>query len=308
MRILVTGGAGFIGSHVVQTLLQRGDDVTVLDDLRHGLRDNVPSQAAFIRLDMTCPSLGEIVGRNHFDAIVHLAAQTRVDTSMEHPKYDTHESVMGTVDILEFACTHHVGRVIFASSAAVYGNPGEDALPIHETQPLQPLSFYGYSKMTAEGYLKLYHDCYGLDYVVLRFANVYGERKEIDDEGGVIDVFAKRAAKGLPITIYGDGKQSRDYIYVGDIASGIVAALETTHVNEAYNLSTEREVTLLDVIDMLRRGCGLSLQPAFAATRSGDIYRSVLSHEKAKSLLLWEPHMTIENGLVKTYQYFRDHT
>lgn len=304
MRVLVTGGAGFIGSHVVKALLRHGYTVTVVDDLRHGLRENVPSQADFVRLDMTSPAFGEIMGRSSFQAIVHLAAQTRVDMSIAEPKYDVQENILGTVNVLEFARTHGVERVIFASSAAVYGNPGEEVLPVPESQMLAPLSFYGYSKASAEGYLQLYQKLYGLSYVALRFANVYGERREIDDEGGVIDVFAKRAAKQLPITIYGDGKQSRDYIYVGDIANGIIAALETEHVNEIYNLSTGREVTLMQIVEMLSGICGKELCPSAAPARAGDIYRSVLSHEKAKQLLLWEPHMTIENGLRCTYQYF----
>lgn len=305
MEILVTGGAGFIGSHVVNALLRRGYGVTVVDDLRHGLRNNVPAQANFIRIDMMSPAFGEIVGRNQYGAIIHLAAQTRVDMSVSNPVYDTDENVLGTVKMLEFARTHHVGRIIFASSAAVYGNPPERDLPLAEDHPLAPISFYGYSKATAEGYLQLYARQFHLPYVALRFANVYGERVNIDDEGGVINVFAKRAAQDLPLTIYGDGTQSRDYIYVGDIVNGILAALTTDHVNEVYNLSTEREVTLCQIIDILQQKTGKTLRPILKPTRQGDIYRSVLSHQKAAQLLLWEPHMTIEDGVTRLYQYFQ---
>lgn len=306
MAILVTGGAGFIGSHVVKTLIQRGYDVTVVDDLRHGLRENVPPHAAFIRLDIMSPAFDEIVGRTSYEGIVHLAAQTRVDTSLARPVYDSQENILGTVKILEFARTHQVGRVVFASSAAVYGNPPADRLPLAETEPTQALSFYGYSKAAAEGYLQLYAQQFQLPYVALRFANVYGERRAIDDEGGVLNVFAKQAAQHQPLVIYGDGQQSRDYIYVGDIASGIIAALTTDHVNTVYNLSTEREVSLQHVVSVLGEICQQPLRPVFQDVRQGDIYRSVLSHAKARKYLLWEPHMTLENGLRRLYQFYRD--
>ena len=254
MNILVTGGAGFIGSHVVKALLQRGHGVTVVDDLRHGLRENV----------------------------------------------------LGTVKMLEFARTHGVHRFIFASSAAVYGNPDVSALPLRETQPVAPISFYGYSKATAEGYLQLYAREFHVAYVALRFANVYGERKNIDDEGGVINVFTRRVANELALPMYGDGTQSRDYIYVGDIVHGILAALTTEQINQVYNLSTETEVTLTDIISMLAKITGHDLAPTFESPRKGDIYRSLLSHEKAKRLLAWEPHMSLENGLQRLYAYYRD--
>lgn len=306
MNILVTGGAGFIGSHVVKALLQRGHHVTVVDDLRHGLRENVPDQANFVRLDMMSPAFGEILGRTNFQAIVHLAAQTRVDTAVAKPVYDTAENVLGTVKMLEFARTHGISRFIFASSAAVYGNPDVSSLPLTETEPLMPISFYGYSKATAEGYLQLYAKEFHVSYVALRFANVYGERKNIDDEGGVINVFTRRAANGLALPVYGDGKQSRDYIYVGDIVNGILAALTTDHVNQVYNLSTETEVTLTDIIAMLGKIMGQDLTPTFEPARQGDIYRSLLSHRKAKELLSWEPHMSLEKGLQRLYAYYRD--
>lgn len=303
MKVLVTGGAGFIGSHLVRKLLSMGHDVLVVDDLRGGLRTNVPEGARFVCLDINSPALIDIMDRCRFQCVVHLAAQTRVDLSIKNPYADTRDNVMGTVNVLECARKTGVQRVVFASSAAVYGDPPEEALPLSEEYPISPLSFYGLSKATVESYLRLYHRWYGLDYVVLRFANVYGERAEVSGEGGVINVFAKRAACGLDITVYGDGRQSRDYVYVGDIANGIVCAMTTDHANEIYHLSTGREASLLDVLSELRRASGKELLPSFARTRSGDIYRSVLSNDKARRFLGWEPYMKLEDGIALTYQY-----
>ena len=194
MNILVTGGAGFIGSHLVRKLLSMGHDVLVVDDLRGGLRTNVPEGAGFVCLDINSPMLLDVMDRGRFQCVVHLAAQTRVDVSIKDPYGDARDNVMGTVNVLECARKTGVQRIVFASSAAVYGDPPEKDLPLSEDYPLSPLSFYGLSKATIESYLRLYHKWYGLDYVVLRFANVYGERAEVGGEGGVINVFAKRAA------------------------------------------------------------------------------------------------------------------
>ena len=303
MNILVTGGAGFIGSHLVRKLLSMGHDVLVVDDLRGGLRTNVPEGAGFVCLDINSPMLLDVMDRGRFQAVVHLAAQTRVDVSIKDPYGDARDNIMGTVNVLECARKTGVQRVVFASSAAVYGDPPETDLPLSEDYRLAPLSFYGLSKATIESYLRLYHKWHGLEYVVLRFANVYGERAEVSGEGGVVNVFAKRAAYDLDITVYGDGSQSRDYIYVGDIVNGIVCALTTEQANEVYHLSTGREASLLDVLAELRRASGKELTPNFARTRSGDIYRSVLSNEKARRLLGWEPYMKLEDGIALTYQY-----
>ena len=301
MNILVTGGAGFIGSHLVRKLLSMGHDVLIVDDLRGGLRTNVPEGAGFVCLDINSPMLLDVMDRGRFQCVVHLAAH--VDVSIKDPYGDARDNVMGTVNVLECARKTGVQRVVFASSAAVYGDPTETDLPLSEDYRLSPLSFYGLSKATIESYLRLYHKWYGLEYVVLRFANVYGERAEVSGEGGVVNVFAKRAACDLDITVYGDGSQSRDYIYVGDIANGIICALTTEHADEVYHLSTGRESSLLDVLAELRRASGKELTPNFARTRSGDIYRSVLSNEKARRLLGWEPYMKLKDGIILTYQY-----
>ncbi|MCH4178685.1 MAG: NAD-dependent epimerase/dehydratase family protein [Megasphaera sp.] len=307
MRVLVTGGAGFIGSHLVPALLAAGHTVTVIDDLRHGLRSNVPDGARLVVMDIADPGLHEIMDHGAFDGVIHLAAQTRVDISIRQPVMDATANIMGTIHVLEECRQCGVRRIILASTAAAYGNPPLEVLPIRETYPLQPISFYGRSKVTAESYCRLYHRCFGMEYVVLRFANVYGERAEVDDEGGVIDIFAKRAAKDMPLSIYGDGSQSRDYIYVGDIAAGIIAALQTANANSSYNLSTETEVTLTEIVKRLAAIAGKTLTPAYVPVRQGDIYRSVLCNARARRDLSWQPVTSLDEGLSLTYRYFLKH-
>ena len=304
MNILVTGGAGFIGSHLVRTLLAKGEKVTALDDLSTGLAENLPPEAEFIEMDILDEGLKKVVAAGAFDVIVHLAAQTMVDVSIKDPLFDAQTNLLGTVRVLEAARAANVKRVIFASTAAVYGDVKEDDLPVREAQPTEPMSFYGLSKLAVEKYLDMYHAVYGLEYVILRFANVYGERQGDGGEGGVISIFAKAMAEGRDITIYGDGEQTRDFVYAGDIAEGIVAALQTEEVNAAYNLSTQTETSLRELVSLLSEICGREIVPKYGAEREGDIYKSMLSNSRARRGLDWQPATTLAEGLRRTYEYF----
>lgn len=306
MNILVTGGAGFIGSHLVCALLAKGESVTAMDNLSTGLAGNLPPEAQLIEMDILDGELPKVVAAGAFDAIVHLAAQTMVDTSIKDPLLDTRENLLGTVHVLEAARAANVKRVIFASTAAAYGDVKEDDLPVREAQPTEPMSFYGLSKLTVEKYLEMYHKLYGMEYVVLRFANVYGERQGDRGEGGVISIFAKRVARGSGITIFGDGGQTRDFIYAGDIASGIACALRTEHACRAYNLGTQTELSLNELVRVLGKAAGQALAPAYAAPREGDIYRSALSNAAARRNLGWTPKVTLEEGLRRTYAYVKE--
>ena len=300
MKVLVTGGAGFIGSHLVWKLLADHHEVTVLDDLRHGLRENVPGAAHFRKADLLGPELGELMEKERFDAVIHLAVQVRVDVSEKDPSYDAEENILGTVRIAEAAARTGVRRIVFASSAAVYGNSPEEDMPLTEDYPLHPSSFYGLSKKTAEEYLASYAARKGMSWVILRFANVYGEREDVDDEGGVIQIFAKHLASGKPVTIFGDGRQTRDWIYAGDIADGIRAALLTGHADRVYNLSSGQEVSLLDVLHEMEHLAGGSVRHHFESARPGDIVRSVLSNAAARENLGWQPLVPLEEGLART--------
>ena len=304
MNILVTGGAGFIGSHLVRHLLAKGENVTALDNLSTGLAENLPPEAKLVEMDILDEELPKVVAAGAFDAIVHLAAQTMVDTSIKNPLLDTRENVLGTVQVLEAARAANVKRVIFASTAAAYGDVKEDDLPVREAQPTEPMSFYGLSKLSVEKYLEMYRKIYGMEYVVLRFANVYGERQGDGGEGGVISIFAKAVAEGRDITIYGDGEQTRDFVYAGDIAEGIWAALRTEEVNAAYNLSTQTETSLRELVSLLAEIRGREIVPKYGAEREGDIYKSMLSNSRARRGLDWQPATTLADGLRRTYEYF----
>ena len=304
MNILVTGGAGFIGSHLVRHLLAKGENVTALDNLSTGLAENLPPEAKLVEMDILDEELPKVVAAGAFDAIVHLAAQTMVDTSIKNPLLDTRENLLGTVQVLEAARGANVKRVIFASTAAAYGDVKEDDLPVREAQPTEPMSFYGLSKLSVEKYLEMYRKIYGMEYVVLRFANVYGERQGDGGEGGVISIFAKAVAEGRDITIYGDGEQTRDFVYAGDIAEGIWAALRTEEVNAAYNLSTQTETSLRELVSLLAEIRGREIVPKYGAEREGDIYKSMLSNSRARRGLDWQPATTLADGLRRTYEYF----
>ncbi len=304
MNILVTGGAGFIGSHLVRALLVKGEQVTVIDNLSTGCVENLPPEAKFIKMDILDDKLMQVVAAGAFDAIVHLAAQTMVNTSIEYPLLDTRENLLASVHVLEAARAANVKRVIFASTAAVYGDAKEDDLPVRESQPMEPLSFYGLSKRTVEKYLDMYEKIYGMQYVILRFSNVYGERQGDNGEGGVISIFAKAVAKGADITIYGDGEQTRDFIYAGDVAAGIIAALKTEEVNTAYNLSTETQTSLRELVSLLAEICGREIVPKYGQEREGDIYKSMLANSRARRGLSWQPVTLLFDGLERTYEYF----
>ena len=309
MNVLVTGGAGFIGSHLVRQLLDAEHQVTVLDNVSTGTWQHLPQgkdTCTCWEMDIRDKAAREKIEQGKFDVIVQLAGQTMVDVSIKDPEFDASENIMGTINVLEAARNSGVKRIIFASTAAAYGDVTEDRLPIREEENLAPMSFYGLTKVAVEKYLKLYHDLYGMDYVALRFANVYGERQGDTGEGGVISIFAKRIAKDQGITVFGDGKQTRDFIYAGDIAAGIIAAMTTDKANAVYNLSNQTETSLLELIELMAKASGKTVEPAFAAPREGDINRSMLCNEAAVQNLNWQPKMDLAEGLARTINYFKE--
>lgn len=265
---------------------------------------NIPDDINFVCCDIRSPIAQDVIKDGHFDAIVHLAAQTMVPASLMDPKNDMENNVEGTVNILEAARKYGVGRIIFSSSAAVYGDVPADRLPIRETEMPAPMSFYGLSKMTCENYIRLYHKLYGLSYTIFRFANVYGERQGNGGEGGVISIFAKALAENRPVTIYGNGRQTRDFIYAGDIARGIEKSLLAEKADVTCNLGTGKEVTIQETADRLLRISGSRQPVLYGAAREGDIFRSALSGEKAYASFRWKPETDWQKGLERTYSYF----
>jgi UDP-glucose 4-epimerase len=301
MKVLVTGGAGFIGSHLVRKLIFTGYEVTVLDNLSTGSLDHLPQSGfSFWKDDIRNKSIRSKIISEHFDAIVHLAAQTMVNSSISNPFFDMEENIVGLVNILEAARYGDIHRIVFSSTAAVYGDVKEDCLPIHEDAKLNPMSFYGLSKVTSEKYLDMYHRLYDLNYIILRFSNVYGERQGDKGEGGVISIFSKQINKNKSIKIFGNGNQTRDFIYAGDIASGICCALSTKYINDIYNLSTGKEISLNGLLNYLKDIAKVSINIEYEKEREGDIQRSVLSNDKAQKYLKWRPVTSLFCGLQKT--------
>ncbi|MGQ9631123.1 MAG: SDR family oxidoreductase [bacterium] len=303
-KILVTGGAGFIGSHTVDLLLSRGYSVVVLDNFSTGKGENLPNGVDVFHVDI-CDFDGL---RNAFegvrpDAVIHLAAQASVERSMRKPSFDADVNIVGSINVLE--CCRKMGakRVVYASSAAVYGQP--QSLPMREDHPISPISFYGASKHTIEHYLEVYLANYGVDYVVLRYANVYGPRQDARGEAGVVAIFVDRLLRGLPPIIFGDGEQTRDFIYVGDVAEANVIALESERSGFAVNISFNASTSVNDIANSLLGMTGSILKPIHGNPRKGDVRHSRLDNSRARDLLGWSPKTPLERGLRDTVEYFK---
>lgn len=302
-KILVTGGAGFIGSHVVPALLAKGDcEVVVLDNLSTGRRSHIPGEARFQLMDIRSRELWDFMAREKFQTVVHLAAQTLVPYSMEHPEADEDLNVTGIVHVLEGCRKTGVEQFIFSSSAAIYGD--NQNLPLKETEIPAPTSFYGLSKVVGEDYIRMYSRCFGLKHIIFRFANVYGERQGETGEGGVISVFARKIAQGEPVTIFGDGNQTRDFVYAGDLARAIAAGIGYKGC-ATLNVSTNKEVSLNQLITILEKILGRSMDVQHGPVRPGDIYASVLSHQALVDTLGMKEYTDLETGLRRTLAYFQ---
>jgi UDP-glucose 4-epimerase len=295
MRAVVTGGAGFIGSNLVDALIARGDDVLVVDNFHSGKRENLNAAAELLEHDIRAPF--DVAA----DVVFHLAAQADVQTSMKRPDFDAEVNVVGTVNVLK-AAQAAGAQVIFSSSGgAGYGEcPG----PVDESFPFLPLSAYGIAKKCGEEYLAGWNRIYGSDHVALRFANVFGPRQDAGLEGGVVAIFLERMARGDETIIFGDGGQVRDFVYVGDIVGALLAAVGRS--GGPYNIGTARETT----VDDLHRACadvaGVPHAPRLEDARLGDVRRSVLDAGLASRELGWRPRTTLEEGLALTWAWMRE--
>ena len=303
MKILVTGGAGFIGSHSVDKLVSEGHQVVVLDDLSTGAEENLNSGAAFVRLNILDEGIFDLFARERFDAVLHLAAQTIVPSSLARPDIDCQVNVLGTLQILEGCRRAGVGRVVFASSAAVYGDVAK--LPVPESAAGKPTSFYGLSKLTAEHYIQMYRALHGLHYEILRYANIYGERQGDCGEGGVVSIFARNMVEGKKVTVFGDGLQTRDFVYVGDIAEANFLALTCSKPDRIMNISSQTEITVNHLAATMAQLTGYSPPMNHQPARPGDIVRSMLNNQKARSFLAWAPATELSVGLEKTCRHIQ---
>jgi UDP-glucose 4-epimerase len=312
MRALVTGGAGFIGSNLVDALLDRGDEVTVVDDLSTGRAGNLDTARrrgiTFHEVDIRDPTrLNDVFAAAPPDIVFHLAAQIDVRKSVEDPGWDAGVNVVGTINVLEAARRSGVGRVVNTSTGgAIYGDV--DTIPTPEATPPRPMAAYGQSKFCAEAYCGWYERLHGLSAVTLRYGNVYGPRQDPLGEAGVIAIFCGRLISGERPLIYGDGRQTRDYTYVADVVEANLAAAQHPEAHGVYNVGTGTEASVLEVLRTLRRAAGLDeddLQPEFAPARLGELQRSALDVGRARAELGFHARHDLDAGLRRTLEWAR---
>jgi UDP-glucose 4-epimerase len=296
LRAIVTGGAGFIGSHVVEALLARGDEVLVVDDLSSGKRENLPDGARLDEADIREPLDSYFDGA---EACFHLAAQVDVRVSVERPEHDADVNVGGTIRVLEAARRHGTQVVFSSTGGAIYG---ECDGPAPEDAPRRPLAPYGVSKLAGEEYLAAYNRLYETRHVSLRYGNVYGPRQDPHGEAGVVAIFFGRLAAGEAPRIFGDGRQTRDYVFAGDVARATLAAVGLD--GGVFNIGTGVETSVLELYDLCRRVAGAEIEAEPAPARLGELQRSVLDVSRAESELGWRPEVGLEDGLRRTWESF----
>jgi UDP-glucose 4-epimerase len=294
VRAVVTGGAGFIGSHVADALLARGDDVIVVDDLSSGKRERVDAAATFVEHDIRDPLELDA------DVVFHLAAQADVRVSVERPDHDAAVNVIGTINVLEAARASGAKVVFTSTGGAIYGDVER---PATEEDPRLPLAPYGTSKLTGEEYLATWNRLYGTGHVTLRFGNVYGPRQDPHGEAGVVAIFLGRLRDGQPCRIFGDGRQTRDYVYVGDAVRATLAA--AVHDGGVFNIGTGRETSVVELFEACRAAAGVDAEPEFADARSGELQRSVLDVSLAAAELGWRPETSLGDGIGTTWEAVR---
>lgn len=302
MKILVTGGAGFIGSHVADALIDRGHEVHVLDDLSTGREANVPDEALLHAFDIRSDRAAALVERERYDVLVHHAAQMDVRASVADPGFDADVNVRGFLNLAEAGWEHGLEKILFASTGgAIYGEP--DYAPQDEDHPVRPLSPYGITKLCTEKYLYFYEQQYGIDYVALRYANVYGPRQNPHGEAGVVAIFTQRMLDGGQPIINGDGKQTRDYVYVGDVVQANLAALDYDG-SGVFNVGTGIETNVNELFRTIRDLTGADIPEEHGPAKPGEQQRSVLGYQKAKQELGWSPEVDLGEGLRRTVDWF----
>lgn len=304
MNIIVTGGAGFIGSHLVDRLLADQHEVLVIDNLSTGSRDNVNSKAQFVEMDIRSAELESLFKEFKPQYVFHEAAQTMVPISMADPALDCDVNLMGLINVLNACVAAKVEKIILPSSAAVYGDL--TSLPLDETMTGHPASFYGLTKLTTESYLRLYEENFGLPYICFRYANVYGPRQGHGGEGGVISIFCEQLQQGQELVVFGDGDQTRDFVYVADVVAANMLALEHPDITGVYNVSTETSTSLNELIVAFEQVVGHPITVQHEPARIGDIKHSLLSIKKVARDLSYKPSIELLEGLKETFKYFDD--
>lgn len=302
-KVLVTGGAGFIGSHVVEKLIEKGYKVAVVDNLSTGKKDNIKGcEVEFYHCDITdALHLFQVVETFQPDYIIHLAAQVSVTESVKNITYDSMVNIQGSVNVIEAAKKYNIKRIVFSSTAAVYGNP--EYLPIDINHKTEPTSPYGLAKYTVEQYLKLAYELYELDYTILRYSNVYGPRQDSKGEGGVVAIFSDKLSNHERPIIYGDGNQTRDFVYVKDVAEANVLSLKNNR-NGIYNVSTCERISINDLLNTMFEAINSPIKPIYKEERKGDIKHSILDNHQTRHFIGWFPNIFLKEGIKSTIEYY----
>ncbi|MCX5781724.1 MAG: NAD-dependent epimerase/dehydratase family protein [Elusimicrobia bacterium] len=304
MKILVTGGAGFIGSHIVDGYIAAGYKVAVIDNLSSGKKENINPKAKFYKLDINSKEIEKIFFKEKFDLVNHHAAQIDVRKSVQDPMFDAEVNIVGALNIFESSRKSKVKKVIFASSGGtIYGECGRKTPD--EKADANPLSPYGIAKYSIEFYLKYFLKTYGLNYTILRYGNVYGPRQDPHGEAGVVAIFSGRMLNNEKTVIFGNGNQMRDYVYVGDVARANIFALKKGN-NEIINIGTGKASSVNELFKKIAFITDFRKKPVYKPARAGELYKSVLDIKKAKKILKWEPSVSLKSGLEKTVKYFEN--
>jgi len=305
-KILVTGGAGFIGSHLVDKLIEKGHNLLVIDNLSTGFKEHINKKAKFQQMDIRSVAIDKIIEKEQPTAVYHLAAQVDVRKSLEDPNLDVEINISGSINLLKSCIKHKVDKVIFASTGgAIYGE--QEYFPADENHPAFPISPYGVAKLTVEKYLHCFYENFGINYVSLRLANVYGPRQNPKGDQGVVAIFCGRLVNGEKVTIYGDGTQTRDYVYVDDVVRAFVSALDYG-TSEIFNIGTGIETDVNRLYETLSEKVGSNSNKSYGPARLGEQRRSVIDFAKAKKELDWEPITNLKEGLEKTLEYYQTKT
>jgi UDP-glucose 4-epimerase len=303
VKILVTGGAGFIASHLSDRLIELGHDVVIVDDLSKGKLENLPPQSKFYEMDIRDKSLADVFSAELPEVVFHHAAHADVTQSVRDPQHDASVNILGSLNLLECCREYKVRKFIYANTGgALYGEP--DYIPADEAHPIAPVSPYGVSKHVVEQYLHTYHVNHGLDYTSLRYPNVYGPRQDPHGEAGVVAIFAIQLLTGRQPVIFGDGSKTRDYLYVGDIVDANILALNSK-ASDIYNLGRGIEVTDLEVFESVREAVGSQTKPVFAEVRPGEVEHIALDASKAENGLGWKCRVNLADGIAAAVEYYR---
>jgi len=306
MKILVTGGAGFIGSHLVDALIERGHRVVVIDNLSTGKRENINEKAKFYKIDICSPKIEEIFKKEKPEIVFHLAAKINVRESINDPVENAKVNILGSLNViknfLKFQSSNFkYSKFVFSSSIGVYGEPKK--LPIGETHPLNPISPYAITKLTIENYLKFY-STRGLNFVILRFSNVYGPRQRSDGEGGVVANFIDRILKEKKPIIFGDGNQTRDFLFVGDAVDALILALKAKS-SSIYNVGTNKEITINNLFRLISKSLNKKVEPIYKPSHR-EIIKSKIDYSKIRQELGWKPKFDLQRGLIKTIEWYKN--